>query len=461
MSPVDRSRLPVPGPEPAFAFPSADKRRLDNGLRLWTLRRDQLPLVSVVLMLPSGAAFDPDGMPGLAALTADMLDEGSGDRSAIEMQEALARIGADLDTEAGPDAVVLSMTLLDRFLDDGLRLLADMVCRPRLADTDVTRVCELRMNRLRQIKDAPGANAEAVFSRALYGAHPYGHLPIGTSVSLERLVPADVARFHASMYQPARATVILVGAVDTERAARAVSEAFGSWLPATAPDFVEPHEPHPPGATQRAASTRVLLVDRPGAAQTELRIGHVAVPRRTADFHALVLMNAVLGGHFMSRINLNLREHRGFTYGARSAYDFRRQAGPFSVQTSVQTGATGEAIREVLAEMQAIRGERPASDDEMALSKSTLTKGYPRSFETTGQVARGLAQLALYELPDDTFASFSPRVRALDREAVTDVAVRHLDPARSVVVAVGDRARIEEDLRRLGLGEPTLTTADL
>jgi predicted Zn-dependent peptidase len=333
-----------------------------------------------------------------------------------------------------------------------------LVCRPRLADTDVTRVRELRMNRLRQIKDAPGANAEAVFSRALYGAHPYGHLPIGTSVSLERLVPADVARFHASMYQPARATMILVGAIDTERAAKAVSEAFGSWQPVTGPDIVEPH---PPGEARCASLARVLLVDRPGAAQTELRIGHVAVPRRTADFHALVLMNAVLGGHFMSRINLNLREHRGFTYGARSAYDFRRQAGPFSVQTSVQTGATGEAIREVLAEMQAIRGERPASDDELALSKSTLTKGYPRSFETTGQVARGLAQLALYELPDDTFASFSPRVRALDREAVTDVAVRHLDPDRSVVVAVGDRARIEDDLRRLGLGDPTLTTAHL
>ena len=458
MSPVDRSRLPVPGPEPAFAFPSADKCRLDNGLRLWTLRRDQLPLVSVVLLLPSGAAFDPDGMPGLAALTADMLDEGSGDRSAIQMQEALARLGADLDTEAGPDAVVLSMTLLDRFLDDGLRLLADMVCRPRLAETDVTRVRELRMNRLRQIKDAPGANAEAVFARALYGAHPYGHLPIGTSASLERLVRSDVARFHASMYQPARAAMILVGAVDTERAAKAVSEAFGSWQPVTGPDIVEPH---PPDAARCASPARVLLVDRPGAAQTELRIGHVAVPRRTADFHALVLMNAVLGGHFMSRINLNLRERRGFTYGARSAYDFRRQAGPFSVQTSVQTGATGEAIREVLAEMQAIRGERPAKDDELALSTSTLTKGYPRSFETTGQVARGLAQLALYELPDDTFASFSPRVRALDREAVTDVAVRHLDPDRSVVVAVGDRARIEDDLRRLGLGDPTLTTAHL
>lgn len=458
MSPVDRLRLPVPGPEPAFAFPSADKRRLDNGLRLWTVRRDQLPLVSVVLLLPAGAAHDPAGMPGLAALTADMLDEGSGDRSAIEMQEALARLGADLDTEAGPDSVVLSMSLLDRFLEDGLRLLADIVCRPTLAEADVARVRELRMNRLRQIKDAPGANAEAVFSRALYGAHAYGHLPIGTTASLERIGTSDVTRFHASMYQPARATMILVGAVERERGARAVTEAFGAW---PAPPSVDIPDPAPPAADRHAASARLLLVDRPGAAQTELRVGHVGVPRRTSDFHALVLVNAVLGGHFMSRINMNLREHRGFTYGARSAFDFRRQAGPFSVQTSVQTAATGEAIRQVLAEMDAIRGARPASDGELELSKATLTKGYPRNFETTGQVARGLAQLALYELPDDTFASFGPRVRALDRDRVTEVAARHLDPGHAVVVAVGDRARIEDDLCRLGLGEPAVTVAEL
>ena len=458
MSTVDRSRLPEAGPEPAFAFPTADKRQLDNGLRLWTVQRDQLPLVSVVLLLPAGAALDPAGMPGLAAITADMLDEGSGQRSAIEMQEALARLGADLDTEAGPDAVVLSMTLLDRFLPDGLRLLADIVCRPRLGDADVARVRELRMNRLRQIRDAPGANAEAVFSRAIFGAHAYGHLPIGTSASLERIGTGDIRGFHAAAYQPRQATLIMVGAADPDRSTRAVADAFGSWPSSPSPG------PVPPAAPDGAAgvpSPQVLLVDRPGAAQTELRIGHVAVPRQTPDFHALVLLNAVLGGHFMSRINLNLRGHRGFTYGARSAFDFRRQAGPFSVQTSVQTGATGESIREVLAELQAIRGHRPASDEELVLSKATLTKGYPRNFETTGQVARGLAQLALYELADDTFASFSPRVRMLDRDAVTGAATRHLDPDRSVVVAVGDRARIEDDLRQLGLGEPALTTADL
>ncbi|MCX6551391.1 MAG: pitrilysin family protein [Acidobacteria bacterium] len=454
MTAVDRGRLPVPGAEPAFVFPTATRSRLENGLGIWTVRRDQLPLVSVVVLLPAGAACDPVDEAGLAAITADMLDEGSGDRSAIQMQEALARIGTDLDTEVGSDAVGLSMVLLERFLPGGLQLLADMVCRPRLADADVARVRDLRMNRLRQLRDSPPVTAEAVFAGLLYGTHAYGHLPIGTSASLERIGTSAIASFHDRAYRPSRTTIIAVGAVEHAAFERMVGDTFGAWTcspPGGSGETGAAQSPMP--AADRA---RLLIVDRPGAAQTELRIGHVAVPRKTPDFHALVLLNAALGGHFMSRINLNLRERKGYTYGARSAFDFRRQAGPFSVQTSVQTGATADSVREVLGELEAIRGPRPVTEDELVLSKSTLTKGYPRSFETTGQVARGLAQLALYDLSDDTFATFGPRVRALSAADVTAAGRAHLDPARIAVVAVGDRARIEDDVRSLGIGDPEI-----
>jgi zinc protease len=456
VSGVDRTRLPEPGPEPAFAFPAATRSRLANDLSIWTVRRDQLPLVSLVCLLPAGAACDPTGLAGLAALTADMLDEGSGSRSAIDMQEALNRLGTDLDTEAGSDAVVLSLTLLERFVPQGLALLADIICRPRLGTDDFTRVRDLRLNRLRQLRDAPGANAEAVFASLLYGAHAYGHLPIGTTTSLQRMTRDDVAAFHAAAFRPARATLIAVGAIDHATFAREADAAFGAWTP----DAAVPAAPLPE-AGPHAGVPRVAIVDRPGAAQTELRVGHVGVARRTPDFHALVLMNAVLGGHFMSRINLNLREHRGFTYGARSAYDFRRLPGPFAVSTSVQTAATAESVREVLAELDAIRGGRPATPEELTLSKATLTKGYPRSFETPGQVARGLAQLALYELPDDTFASFGPTIRALSSADLTAAGRAHLDPGRLAIVAVGDRARIEAALAALGAGRPDVVTADL
>jgi len=464
MSPVDRSRLPSPAPEAVFAFPFATKRQLDNGLGLWTVERRGLPVASVVLVLPVGAALDPDDKPGLAAMTADMLDEGSGDRSAIEMQESLGRIGTALDTEVGPDAVILSLTILERFVPEGLRLLADITVRPRLDEADFDRVRTLRMNRLRQLRDVPGVNAELVFLRSLYGTHAYGHLPIGSSSSLARLQASDVVEFHQSAYHPARATLIGVGAIAPDAFARDVDRAFGSWRGPVGP------APRGPAAQDTAfrdavvgpgAAARLQIVDRPGAAQTELRIGHVAVARKTAAFHALVLLNAVLGGHFMSRINLRLRQDKGYTYGARSAFDFRRLAGPFCVQTSVQTSATGDAVRQVLSELAAIRGARPAGEDELRLSMSTLTKGYPRNFETTGQVARGLAQLALHDLPDDTFAEFCPRVRRLNAGEVTGAALAHIRPDAAVVVAVGDRDRIQGDLDGLGLGRAIVTTADL
>jgi predicted Zn-dependent peptidase len=420
-------------------------------------------MVSLALLLPAGSASDTANAPGLASMTADMLDEGSGERSAIEMQEALARIGAELDTETGPDSVVLSLSLLDRFVPQGLRILSDIVVRPQLGEADFERVRTLRINRIRQLKDVPGVNAEAVFTSALYGTHPYGHLSIGSSASLSGMTADDVARFHRLQYDPSRATLVSVGALDGASVARYADDAFGPWQRDTsrpaAPGATRPEEGLGPRAPGPAA--RLLIVDRPGAAQTELRVGHLGAPRTTPDYHALVLLNAVLGGHFSSRLNLNLRERKGYTYGVRSAFEFRKMAGPFSVQTSVQTDATADAVAEILRELGDLAGRRPASHDEQTLSVATLTKGYPRNFETAGQVARGLAQLALYDLPDDTFGVFAPRIRSLTVEDITRVARQYLRPERAIVVAVGDCSRIRGGLEAAGLGEAAVVAADL
>ena len=456
MSRVDRSRLPQPGPEPAFVFPSIHRARLANGLSIAAVERRALPIVSLALVLPAGSASDPPHRPGLASLAADMLDEGAGDRSAVEIQEALARIGTELDTDVGPDAVVLSLSLLDRFVPDALSLLADIVVRPRLDAADLDRVRTLRLNRIRQLRDVPGVNAEVVFAREVFGAHPYGHLTIGTSASLADVGQADVAGFHRRHYEPARAMLIASGAIEAETFARQAEDAFSRW-PVRTDGAAEALWPAAP--TAAASARRLFIVDRPGAAQTELRVGHLGAPRRAPDFHALVLLNAVLGGHFSSRLNLNLRERRGFTYGVRSAFDFRKMAGPFSVQTSVQTDATADAVAEILGELRAITADRPASDDERELSEATLTKGYPRSFETPGQVARGVAQMAVYDLPDDTFAVFCPRIRALTAADLERAAVHHLHPGRAIVVAVGDCARIRTGLESLDLGDAAIVEA--
>ena len=451
---VDRSRLPEPGPSRPFQFPTVHRSSLSTGLRVWTVRHAALPVVTLSLLIRRGAANDPPSKEGLAALTVDMLDEGSGGRTAIEMHEALARIGAQLDSEIGPDAAMLTMTMLSRFADRGLMLLADMVARPSLTETDFARVRELRLHRLTQLRDVPGAVADRAFGRLLYGNHPYGHTPLGGEGALTAMTVDDVRAFHAEMVRPSEATLMAVGDCDHDTVHRLAAEAFAGWeghaLSSAPLDGLLPDPP------------RLNIVPRPGAPQSELRIGHVAVPRNTPDYHALVVANRILGGQFVSRINLNLREDKGFTYGARTSFDFRRLPGPFMLQVSVDTAATARAIQESLAEIADIRGPRPVSADELSLGIAALTRGYARNFETAEQVAHAVAQMALFDLPDDYYSQFVPCVEGVTIDAVTAATVQHVHPDRLTTLIVGDLDRISGDLAdlALGLGTPVVLSAE-
>jgi predicted Zn-dependent peptidase len=458
---IDRSRLPTPGPDPAFRFPVVSRRTLPNGLRVRTVEHRGVPVVSFLLLLSSGSAADPARLPGLAALTADMLDEGSGPLSALDIEDALSSMGAQLETEVGSDATVLSLLTLPRFADRALGLIADIVARPRLSAEDFDRVRDLRLNRLRQLRDLAPAVADLVFARVLYADHPYGRLPIGTTGGLEGASAADVAGFHRDVWRPSHVTIVAVGDVSHDGLFGAVERAFGWWTaPASGADSAVTAVLNGVSAPAPALpSTPLAVVDRPGAAQSELRIGQVAVPRETPDYYALLVLNTILGGQFVSRLNMNLREDKGYTYGVRSGFEFRRAPGPFSVQAAVQTAVTAEAVREVLNELGAIRGPRPATPAELEPAKSALTRGYARSFETAGQIGRGLAQLALYELPDDTLERFVPSIHAVDIAAVTAAAER-LDLSRMTVTVVGDRERIEPGLAGLGLGAPAVLGID-
>lgn len=452
---VDRSRLPALGPDPRFTFPAIRKRRLANGLDVWTVQHRELPVLTLLLLVPHGSASDPPDRPGLASLTGDMLDEGTGDRSAIDLHDALARIGAELDTDVGADATVVTLTTLARFRDRALPLLADLVVRPRLDQKDFERVRQQRINRLIQLLDLPPAVAERVFARLLYRDHPYGHLPIGTDASLCAMSLDEVAGFHLRAFRPAGATLIAVGDGTHDELAGACADAFGLWDSAGSSDAARAPVPLPPAQ----AATRLALVPRAGAAQSELRIGHVAVARDTPDYHALLVLNMILGGQFVSRINLNLREEKGYTYGARTGFDFRRGRGPFVLQVSVQTAVTADAIRESLHELEAIRGDRPPTPEELDLARAALTRGHPRNFETAEQVARALSQLALYGLPDDYFEQFVPRISAVGAAEVSRAAERYLDPPRLLTLVVGDREAIERELEGLGLGDPLVVPA--
>jgi zinc protease len=454
MTRVDRSRLPALGPDPVFRFPEVRKRRLANGLNTWSVEHRQVPVVTFVLLVPVGSAVDPADAHGLASLTGDMLDEGAGDRTAVEVHDALARIGAQFETEVGPDATLLTLTTLTRFARQGLDLLSDLIVRPRFDAHEFDRVRRLRASRLRQLGNLPSAIADRAFATLLYDAHPYGHLAIGTEEALDGIGLDAVREFHARAYRPDTATLIAVGDVSHDDLQDAAGAAFDAW---TAP---EGDDPALAAALARALEPPAVrpapltIVDRPGAAQSELRIGHVAVPRSTPDYHALLLLNMVLGGQFISRINMNLREDKGFTYGARTSFDFRRGRGPFQLQVSVHTAATAEAIREALNEVRAIRQDRPASERELEQARAALTRGYPRNFETADQIARSGAQLALYALSDDYFERFVPTVQALTVDDLAAAAERHIDPTRLATLVVGDQGAVESSVAALGLGAP-------
>jgi predicted Zn-dependent peptidase len=349
---------------------------------------------------------------------------------------------------------MFTVTTVARFASRGAQLLSDILTSPSMRLADFERVRQLRLDRLKQLKDLPTAVAERAFLRLLYPAHQYGHLAIGTDESLRALSLDDVVRFHAATFLPWRATLVAVGALTHGELLAVAEEAFDRWtgqetvlgVRLAASDFVP----------DVSSSAQLAIIPREGAAQSELRIGHLSARRDTPDYAPLLVMNAILGGQFVSRINLKLREEKAFTYGARTGFDWRRGLGPFSVQTSVHTAATAESIVDTLQEISALRGERPATDEELSLAQSSLTRGYPRNFETVQQVARSVTQLALFDLPDTYFEEFVPRVNAVTAADVTRVAQMYLDPSRVIVLVVGDRSVTEESLARIGLGDPVV-----
>ena len=449
MPSVDRTRLPLPGADPAFSLPAFERAEPGGGTAVWVAEHHRAPLLTLHLLLPTGYAADPPDKPGLASLTAALFEEGTAGLSAVELDTALKRIGGHLTTAVTCDATVVALTVLSQHAAAGLRLLFETTMRPRLDADDVARERELRINRIRQQRQSPGAVADRVFLEALYGPHPYGHLSIGTESALRSIGPADVEAFHRRGYAAAPWTLVAAGDVAPTAL---IAEAERAWAAAAAPVDRLPAAAGPP--EPGPAGERMVFVARDGAVQSEIRLGHAGPSRRSPDYHALLVLNMVLGGQFVSRINQNLREAKGYTYGASTAFDWRVGRGPFRLQTSVQTAATVDAIREAVREVADIRGARPASDGELAVAQAALTRGFPRTLETAAQVARAGVQIALHGLPADAYAQFPRRIAAISAADVRRAAERHIDPGGLVAVVVGSRPDVFDGLSELGFGAP-------
>jgi zinc protease len=444
------SEMPSPGAPEAVQFPPVTRHRLDNGLGVWTITDAALPVVSAAIVIPVGSAQDPSDRPGLISLTGDLLDEGAGGRDAIELSEALARLGSRLAIDITPDVTAVSVGALDRKFADTLALLADVVIHPHFGAPDFERVRDLRLNRLKQLNQAAGTVAGRAFAAAVFGDHPYGHGTMGTSRALQAMTLDEARAAWARWYQPSAAILVVAGGITEGDVMRAVkSSALDKWQSTSAPESGVTTGRLPDLTLKTTPS--VVLVNRPGAPQSELRVGHVGPSRTTFDYHALVTLNSVLGGQFTSRLNRNLRETRGITYGARSAFDMNRSAGSFVCDTSVQADATAVAVREILNECRAIREPGAVQADELALAQDSLTRGYVHHFETAGHFTRALVELATYDLPQDTFDRFVPEVTAVGPEDLARVGAACLHPDSAAVVVVGDAATCRASLEALGL----------
>ena len=458
MSGVDRSRLPEPAADRPFRFPRIVKRMLPNGLEVRAVTHRAVPIVSMVLLVPGGSSVDPPDRHGLASITSGLMDEGSRGQTALEVADRVSRIGGDLDLEVGADAVVVGLTTLDRFLETGLALVHEIVTEPNLANDDFNRIRNLRLERVRQMKDHAAAMAERAFARTLYGSHANGHLAMGSEASLAAMTVDDTRALHGALFAPAGSTLVIVGDRAEEELLDAAAALFASWRPAASPMTID--RAAALAAPPPAPLARLAVVPRPGAPQSELRIGHVCAARSTPDYHALLMLNTILGGQFVSRINLNLREDKGYTYGVRTGFDLRKGLGPFVVQTSVGTDVTVPAIREALKELHDIAATRPATPDEVSLAFNTVSKGYPRGFETATQVARSVAQLALHGLPDTYFEDFVPTLAQVTQADVSRVARDYLSLDKMTTLIVGDLDKIIGSLPELGLGPHQVLNID-
>lgn len=445
MTPIDRSRVPPAGPPPRVTLPHIERRALSNGLTLLVVEMRELPVVDVALVTRSGAHADLPDVAGRAHLAADLLDEGTTSRSALQIAEEADLLGAALHARATWDDTEVGMHVLTPRFARAMDLLIDVALHPAYAEAEVERKRKERLAAILQEQDEPRVVASNEFARVVYGdAHPYGSPIGGTARSVSALDRGALAAFHEARQRPGNAFLVVVGDVVADEVVQALEPVLGAWQDAPVPGVDVPTA-GPPG------STTIHVVDRPGAPQSELRIGHIGPPRGAPDYFALLVLNTIFGGAFTSRLNSRLREEKGFTYGAGSAFAFRRDGGPFVASSAVFTGASAEAVGIVLHEMQRIREER-VSDEELDRAKSYLALGLPRRLETTADILRIVSEQELHGLGDRYYDEYVERVRAVSREDVLEAAQRRFDPAHATVVVAGDHAEIAGPLEALGVG---------
>jgi zinc protease len=438
---------PTTGTPRPYDFPHVERTTLPNGLRVAVAAMPGRQLISASLVVRHGAADEPDAIAGASVLAARAFTEGTESYDAIQLTEAAERLGASIHAEAGWDAGSISVDVPAARFDQALELLAEVARRPTFPEVEIERLRDERLNDILQAKADPRRRAEEAFVGTIYAASsPYRRPAGGTKDTVERLDRDAVLEMVAAAQDPARTTLIVGGEIDVDTVARAAERLFGDWQ---AQGATSTRTPDDTGAVE----TRfVKVVHRPGAVQTEIRVGHPGVPRRHPDFHAISVMSAILGGLFNSRLNMKLREEKGYTYGASAGFDMRRARGPFVARAAVNTDVTVAALTDALAELDRIR-DAQVTESELRAARDFLIGVFPLRFETPGPVVGSLGGLFVHGLPDDELVHYRDRIEAVTIEDVQRVAREHIRPDGSAVVLVGDADAFAAELGALGLGE--------
>jgi zinc protease len=442
---------PVAGQPRDYRFPPFTRSRLPNGLTIIQAHLPGRPLLVAHLLLHgsgSGVTGEPASQVGATVLAARAMTEGTAKHDAVALIEASERLGAELSADAGWDSFGVSVDVPRSRLAPALALLAEVALEPSFPVDEVERLREERLNDLLQARAEPRRRVERAFAEAVYSPDAaYQRSMGGTEETVPGLTRDVLVARHAALMRPSRATLLLAGDLTGIDVDRVVSDTLGGWTEPAVPAPVRGVADQP-----IAGARRIVVVDRPGSPQSEIRIGHLGVPRSNPDFHAISVLNAVLGGLFGSRLNTLLREQKGYTYGVHSSFDMRVGTGPFAVRTAVQTEFTVPSVIDTLAEFQRIR-EAPAEEGELTIARDYLVGVFPLRYETSGQVAGAIAGMVAHGLPDDELDRYRPAIAAVTADQVLAAAQRHVRPEEAAVVIVGDADAFLGALADTGLGD--------
>jgi predicted Zn-dependent peptidase len=447
---LDRTKVPPPGPTPVLHVPTWTKTQLANGATLIVSERHNLPLVSFSITFLGGSnQFEPAERRGVASMTASMLSEGTTTRTGDQLSDALQLLGTAVGAGVGAEEGSISFVSTAKNFDATLAILTDEMLNPTFPAEALERLRGRTLVNLTQAKDQPTVVGAQVFAKILYGnAHPYGQRT--TEASVKAITRDDVVAFHKAYYQPGRAIITVVGDTTTAKAKAAVEKALAAWSKGgDKPSFDYPKLPE-------LQPAKIYLVDKPGAAQAVINIGLPGPPRNTPDYFALQVLNTILGGQFQSRLNANIREQKGYSYGVNSNFGFGHGPGPFRAGGSIFIAKTDAALIEFMNELKGIVGEKPVTDEEIKTAKESLIQGLPQRFASVSAISSAITSLVVQGLPDDYYQTYTNNVSAVTKDDLLRVAKKYIDLSHLAIVIVGDRTVVEGPLKATNIAPVTM-----